>query len=76
MELARKSYFLELKEKGSKKLKTSVDVQQEKLNEEIKDSNHQIKLLEFTVEQFKADADTFFFGAEKKTSLVDIKVTI
>ena len=31
---ARKSYFLELKEKGLKKLKTSVDVQREKLNEE------------------------------------------
>ena len=32
---ARKSYFLELKEKGLKKLETIVDAQQEKLNEEI-----------------------------------------
>ena len=32
---ARKSYFLELKEKGLKKLETIVDAQQEKLNEEL-----------------------------------------
>ena len=73
---ARKSYFLELKEKGLKKLKTSVNVQREKLNEEIEDTNCQIKLLESTVEQLKADADKFSFAAEKKTSLVDIKATI
>ena len=73
---ARKSYFLELKEKELKKLKTSVNVQREKLNEEIEDTNCQIKLLESTVEQLKADADKFSFAAEKKTSLVDIKATI
>ena len=39
---ARKSYFLKLKEKGLK-LKASVDVQREKLNEEIEDTNCQIK---------------------------------
>ena len=50
---ARKSCFLELKEKGLKKLKTSVDVQREKLNEEIEDTNCQIKLLESTGEQLK-----------------------
>ena len=73
---ARKSCFLELKEKGLKKLKTSVDVQREKLNEEIEDTNCQIKLLESTGEQLKTDADKFFFAAEKKTSLADIKATI
>ena len=41
---ARNSYFLELKEKGLKKLKTSVNAQREKLNEEIEDTNCQIKL--------------------------------
>ena len=59
-----------------KKLKTSVVVQQEKLNGEIEDSKCQIKLLESTVEQLKADADKFFFPAEKKTPLVNIKATI
>ena len=73
---ARKSYFLELKEKGLKKLKTIVDAQQEKLNEEIGDTNCQIKLLESTVEQLKADTDKFSFAAEKKTYSVDIKATI
>ena len=63
---ARKSYFLKLKEKGLEKLKTSVDVQWEKLNEEIEDTNWQIKLLESTVEQLKADADKFSFAAERK----------
>ena len=63
---ARKSYFLELKEKGLKKLKTSVDLQREKLNEEIEDTNCQMKLLESTVEQLKADADKFSFAAERK----------
>ena len=69
---ARKSYFLELKEKELKKLKTSVNVQREKLNEEIEDTNCQIKLLQSTVAQLKAHADKFSFAAEKKTSLVDI----
>ena len=73
---ARRNYFLELKEKGLKKLKSDADVQREKLNEEIEDTNHQIKLLESTVEQLKADADKFSFKAEKKTSLADIKATI
>ena len=63
---ARKSYFLELKEKGLKKLKTSVDLQREKLNEEIEDTYCQMKLLESTVEQLKADADKFSFAAERK----------
>ena len=73
---ARKSFFLELEERGWKKLKTSVDVQQEKLNEEIEDTNCQIKLLESTVEQLKVDTDKCSFAAEKKRSLVDIKATI
>ena len=73
---SRKTYFLQLKGKGLKKLKTSVNVQWEKLNEEIEDTNSEIKLLESTVEQLKADADKFSFAAEKKTSLVDIKATI
>ena len=73
---ARRNYFLELKEKGVKKLKSDADVQREKLNEEIEDTNHQIKLLESTVEQLKADADKFSFKTEKKTSLADIKATI
>ena len=50
---ARKSYFLELKEKGLNKLKTSVNVQRGKLNEEIADTNCQSKFLESTVEQLK-----------------------
>ena len=33
-------------------------------------------MLESTVEQLKVDADKFFFAAEKKTSLVNIKATI
>ena len=74
-EYARKSYFLELKEKGLKKLKTIVDAQREKLNEEIGDTNCQIKMLESTVEQLKADTDKFSFAAEKKTYSVDIKAT-
>ena len=73
---ARKCYLLELKEKGLKKLKTSLYVGGEKLNEEIEDTNSQFKLLESTVEQLKADADKFSFAAEKKTSLVDFKATI
>ena len=39
---ARNNYFLKLKEKGLT-LKASVDVQREKLNEEIEDTNCQIK---------------------------------
>ena len=73
---ARKSYFLELKEKGLKNLKTNVEVQREKRNEEVEDNNCQIKLPESTVEQLKGDADKFSFAVEKETSLVDIKVTI
>ena len=42
---AKKSYFLELKDKRLKKLKTSVVVQRDKLNEEIEDTSCQIKLL-------------------------------
>ena len=64
---ARKCYLLELKEKGLKKLKTSLYVGGEKLNEEIEDTNSQFKLLESTLEQLKADADKFSFAAEKKT---------
>ena len=45
-------------------------------NGEIEDTNCQIRLLESTVEQLKADADKFSFAAEKKTSLVDFKATI
>ena len=56
-----------------KKLRASVDVLQGKLNEEIEDTNCQIKLLESTVEQLKTDADKFSFAAEKKTSLVNMK---
>ena len=56
-----------------KKLKASVDVLQGKLNEEIEDTNCQIKLLESTVEQLKTDAGKFSFAAEKKTSLVNMK---
>ena len=66
---AIKSYFLELKEKRLKKLKTSVDVQREVLIAKN-------KLLEFTVEQSEAHADKFSFAEEKKTSLADIKATI
>ena len=77
---ARKSYFLELKEKGLKNLKTNVEVQREERNEEVEDNNCQIncqiKLPESTVEQLKSDADKFSFAVEKKTSLVDIKATI
>ena len=73
---ARKSYFLELKEKGLKNLKINVEVQREKRNEEVEDNNCQIKLPESTVEQLKSDADKFSFAVEKKTSLVDIKATI
>ena len=73
---ARKSYFLELKEKGLKNLKTNVEVQREKRNEEVEDNNCQIKLPESTVEQLKGDAGKFSFAVEKETSLVDIKVTI
>ena len=50
---ARKSYFLELKEKGLNKLKTSVNVQRGKLNEEIADTNCQSKLLESTVDTIR-----------------------
>ena len=63
---ARMCYLLELKEKGLKKLKTSVYVEGEKLNEEIEDTNSQFKSLESTVEQLKADADKFSFAAEKE----------
>ena len=59
-----------------KKLKTCVDVQQEKLSGEIEDTKCQIKLLESTEEQLKAESDKFFFPAEKKAPLVNIKATI
>ena len=67
---------MELKEKGLKNLKTNVEVQREKRNEEVEDNNCQIKLPESTVEQLKGDAGKFSFAVEKETSLVDIKVTI
>ena len=41
---ARKSYFLYLKEKGLKKLKTDAEEKPEKINDETEDTNHQIKL--------------------------------
>ena len=64
----RKSYFLHLKEKGLKKLKADAVEKREKINDEIEDTNHQIKLLKETVAKLKADGDKYSFEAEKKTS--------
>ena len=71
---ARKSHFLHLEEKGLKQLKTEAEEKREKINDEIEDTNRQIKLLEETVAKFKADKNSF--EAEKKTSLVEIKATL
>ena len=68
---ARKSHFLHLEEK---QLKTDAEEKREKINDEIEDTNRQIKLLEETVAKFKADKNSF--EAEKKTSLVEIKATL
>ena len=46
------------------------------INDEIEDTNSQIKLLEETVAKRKADGDKYSFEAEKKTSLVEIKATL
>ena len=73
---ARKSYFLHLKEKALKKLKTNADEKWEKINDKIEDTNRQIKLLEETVAKLKADGDKYSFEVEKKTSLVEIKATL
>ena len=74
---AQKSYFLHLKEKGLKNLKTDAEEKQEKINDKIEDTNCQIKLLEETaVAKLKADCDKYSFEAEKKTSLVEIKATL
>ena len=72
----RKSYFLHLKEKAMKKLKTDAEEKQEKINNKIKDTNCQIRLLEETVAKLKADGDKYLFEVEKKTSLVEIKATL
>ena len=56
---ARKSYFLHLKQKGLKKLKTDAEERWEKINDEIEDTNCQIKLLEETVAKLKADGDKY-----------------
>ena len=71
---ARKTHFLHLKEKGLKQLKTDAEEKREKSNDEIEDTNRQIKLLEETVAKFKADKNSF--EGEKKTSLVEIKATL
>ena len=71
-----KSYFLHLKEKALKKLKTNADEKWEKINDKIEDTNRQIKLLEETVAKLKADGDKYSFEVEKKTSLVEIKATL
>ena len=73
---ARKSYFLHLKEKDLKKLKTDPEEKREKISDEIEDANRQIKLSEETVAKLKADSDKYTFEAEKKTSLVEIKATL
>ena len=74
---ARKIYFLHLKEIGLNSLKTDAEEKQEKINDEIEDTNHQIKLLEETaVAKLKADCDKYSFEVEKKTSLVEIKATL
>ena len=74
---AQKSYFLHLKEKGLNNLKTDAEKKQEKINDKIEDTNHQIKLLEETaVAKLKADCDKYSFEAEKKTLLVEIKATL
>ena len=73
---AQKSYFLHLKEKGLKKLKTDAEEMQEKVNDKIEDTNFQIKLLEETVAKLKVDGYKYSFEEEKKTSLVEIKATL
>ena len=73
---AQKSYFLHLKEKGLKKLKTDAEEMQEKVNDKIEGTNFQIKLLEETVAKLKADGYKYSFEEEKKTSLVEIKATL
>ena len=52
------------------------DIHQENINKEIKNDNEQIKLLENTIVELKANADEFSYDAEKKSSLQDIKATI
>ena len=54
---ARKSYYLHLKEKDLKKLKTNAEENWEKINDKIEDTNCQIKLLEEIVAKLKADGD-------------------
>ena len=73
---ARKGYFLHLKQKGFKKLKTYAEEIQEKINDKIENTNCQIKLLEETVAKHEVDGDKYPFEAEKKTSLVEIKATL
>ena len=73
---ARRSYFLHLKEKDLKKLKTDAEEKLEKVSDETEDTNHQIKLSEETVAKLKADGDKYTSEAEKKASLVEIKATL
>ena len=73
---AQKSYFLHLKEKGLKKLKTYAEEKREKTNDEIEDTNRQVKLLAETLAKLKADGDKYSFETEKKTLLVEIKATL
>ena len=54
---AQKSYYLHLKEKDLKKLKTNAEENWEKINDKIEDTNCQIKLLEEIVAKLKADGD-------------------
>ena len=58
--MQEKKYFLQQKERELEKLKIKEEVQRGKLNEETEVANHNIKLLESTMKQKKADADRFF----------------
>ena len=78
MELVKDAWenqFLHLKEKRFEK----VENHWEKINNEIKDTNPQIKLLDETVTKPEADCTHLYskysFEAEKKTSLVEIEAT-
>ena len=51
---AQKSYFLDLREKGLKKLKTDAKEKWETIGDETESTNHQIKILEETVAKLKS----------------------